>query len=369
MPVEDIEIRIKPGTPLIYEPTKGHNRWHPAIPPIAYCKPGETVLLETRDAMDGQISPSTTLPEAEKADLNLVHPLTGPVYVEGAEVGDLLEVEILDIKPDVFGYTTVSPNFGFLRDLFPDRYLVKWNIQSGVATSDQLPGIVISGEPFMGIMGVAPDYDLLERAAFREQQSLERGEFGSPPIEPEGALPRSVGFEALRTGPPRENGGNLDIKQTGIGAKVFFPVLVPGALFSAGDAHFAQGDGEVCGTAIEICASLKVRFQLHKRKAATEGISSVRFLYTEKSRSHRQYMAVTGLSLADDGTNVSESMTLAARRAIQDMIKYIGSRGYDPQQSYAICSVAMDLRLSEIVDAPNFIVTAFLPLDIFLTSQ
>ncbi|WP_404924952.1 acetamidase/formamidase family protein [Mesorhizobium sp. ORM16] len=361
-----VEMKIHPSNPLGQDTAEGHNRWHPDIGPIARCRHGDTLVIETRDALDGQVTPETTLADLETIDSNLVHPMTGPVHIEGAEPGDILEVEIVDIAPATFGYTVQSTGFGFLRDVFPDRYLVKWRLEGGFATSEQLPGIRIPADPFMGTIGVAPDRALLERANAREAASLARGEFGFPPTEPQGAVPARLGAEALRTGPPRENGGNIDIRQTGIGARLFFPVFVEGALFSTGDAHFAQGDGEVCGQGIEMRATLTARLTLHKQQAARDRLTQLRFIHTETARAtSRQYMATTGLSLDDNGTNVSESINLAARRALLGMIDYLGTRGYHSQQAYAICSATVDLRISELVDVPNAIVSAFLPLDIF----
>lgn len=362
----EIEIRIDKNVALAGDPRVGHNRWHPDIAPVARCHSGDTVIIETRCALDGQVGPETTIADMEKMDLSVIHPMTGPVYVEGAEPGDVLEVEILDITPADFGYTNQSPGFGFLRDLFPERFLVKWDLRDGYATSAQLPGIRLPADPFMGIVGVAPDMALLEKARARETAAIERGEFAYPPVDAEGAIPAELGETGLRTGPPRENGGNIDIRQTGAGARLFFPVFVPGALFSAGDAHYAQGDGEVCGQGIEMQATLKARLVLHKKGSLKGNHRQLRFTFTEPPRATaREFMATTGYSIDDDGVNVSESINLAARQALIEMIDYLGTRGYSPQQAYAICSVAVNLHISEVVDVPNAIVTAVLPLDIF----
>ena len=189
-----------------------------------------------------------------QCDLNLVHPLTGPVFVAGAAPGDLLEVEIRDMKPAAFAYTVQVPGFGFLRDAFPDPYIAKWTIKDGFAESAELPGVRIPDGSFVGVIGVAPSKELRETARRREADLAGRGGMALPP-EPQGAVPGAepIASEALRTIPPRENGGNMDIKQLSKGARLLLPVLVDGALFSVGDAHFAQGDGEACGTAIEMC--------------------------------------------------------------------------------------------------------------------
>src|SRR6266536_968749 len=150
------EVRVNWSKTLAEEPATGHNRWHPEIPPAVSCDPGDEVVLATRDAFDGQMGPSATLETVAAPNLNVVHPLTGPVYVNGAEPGDLLEVEVLEVEPDRYGYTVQVPGFGFLRDEFPDPFMVRWRNADGWATSDDLPGVRIPGAPFMGTIGLAP---------------------------------------------------------------------------------------------------------------------------------------------------------------------------------------------------------------------
>src|SRR6476659_9000286 len=152
-------IQIDRAKTLAQEPATGHNRWHPDIPPIIRIGPGDSVELPTRDAFDGQIGPRTTAEEVARADLSVVHPLTGPVYVNGAEAGDLLEVQIGEITPEPFGYTVEVPGFGFLRDEFPEPFIVHWDIKDGFASSADLPGVRIPGAPFMGVIGLAPSHE------------------------------------------------------------------------------------------------------------------------------------------------------------------------------------------------------------------
>jgi formamidase len=365
------EIRIDRTKTLSQEPSKGHNRFHPDIPPVIRCKPGDDVILETRDAFDGQFGPSATLHVVAKPDLGLVHPLTGPVYVEGAEPGDLLDIEIVDIVPDRYGYTTQTPGFGFLRDVFPEPFKVSWDIADGWATSRDLPGVRIPGAPFMGIIGLAPGHALLDATIAREQALLDRGGVVFPP-SPASAVPADpkISTRALRTFPPREQGGNTDIKQLSKGAHLLIPVDAPGALFSAGDAHFAQGDCETCGTAIEMNATLHVRFAIQRGEAARKGIRSPRFTRQDyflppEFAAPRRFYAVTGISVTRDGVDHSEDVTLAARNALLNMIDHLTERGWSRQQAYAICSVAVDLKISQLVDVPNMLVSAFLPEDIF----
>jgi len=352
------------------EPTKGHNRWHPDIPPAVEAEPGEEVVLQTRNALDGEVTSRSRARDLRTVNLNLVHPLTGPVYVSGAEPGDLLEVNILNIEPARWGFTTIIPGFGFLRDLFTEPFIVHWNISGGYAESPDLPGVRVPGAPFMGTIGVAPSRRLRQEILLREDELRRRGGAVLGP-EPNGAVPASepLASEGLRTIPPRENGGNVDIKQLTAGTRLLLPVFTQGALFSAGDAHFAQGDGESCGTAIEMDCTLHVSFQVRKGEAARRNLRFPVFerddyFTSPEMAAPRRFLAATGMCIAN-GVNESENATLAARHALLNMIQLIMERGWSREQAYCICSVAVDLKLSEIVDVPNFVVSAFLPLDIF----
>ena len=171
----------------------------------------------------------------------------------------MLDVEFLAYETADFGVTAVIPGFGFLADLFPEPYLVKWEIADGGRARRELPGVAVPGDPFAGVIGVAPSHELMEadRAA-ASRRSRDAGAPSPTPL-PETAIPPRP-QTGLRTIPPREIGGNLDIRQLVAGAALCLPVHVPGALFSVGDLHFAQGDGEVCGTAIEVAGAVTVRF-------------------------------------------------------------------------------------------------------------
>jgi formamidase len=365
-------IRIDRTKTLAEEPTTGHNRWHPDIKPLIWCDPGDEVILETRDAFDGQMGPDVSLDVVAAANLDRLHPLTGPVYINGAEPGDLLDIEILDIESDRYGYTVQVPGFGFLRDQFPEPFKVSWEISDGWATSADLPGIRVPGAPFMGTIGLSPGHDLLAATTARERALLERGGFVLPPSAAS-AIPREpeIAGHGLRTTPPREQGGNMDIKQLSKGAHLLIPIDTPGALFSAGDAHFAQGDCETCGTAIEMDATLHVRFQIRKGEAAQKGIRHPRFTRKDyylppEFAAPRRFTATTGISVTTDGVDHSEDVSLAARNALLNMIDHLSERGWTAQQAYAICSVAVDLKISQVVDVPNMLVSAFLPEDIFV---
>lgn len=371
-PQADIHIAVDRSKPLREEPEKGHNRWHPDIPPAARVDEGQVIAIETRDAFDGQITPQTTAAEVGRVDLNVVHPLTGPVYVNGAEPGDLLEVKILGVEPQPFAYTVEVPGFGFLRDLFTSPYIVHWRIEDGYATSDDLPGVRMPGAAFTGVIGVAPSHKLLGDINHRERDLHGRGGMVLLP-ETAGAVPSTaLAQEAVRTISPHETGGNVDIKQLTAGTTLRLPVYVPGALFSVGDAHFAQGDNESCGTAIEMGATFYGSFRILKGEAKKHSIRDPQFyrddyFTTPEMAAPRRFFATTGQSVHRDGRAASEDATLAARNALLNMIDYlVGERGYSRQQAYAICSVAVDLKISELVDVPNMVVSAFLPLDIFV---
>jgi formamidase len=224
----------------------------------------------------------------------------------------------------------------------------------------------------MGTIGLSPGHDLLAATTARERALLERGGFVLPPSAAS-AIPREpeIAGHGLRTTPPREQGGNMDIKQLSKGAHLLIPIDTPGALFSAGDAHFAQGDCETCGTAIEMDATLHVRFQIRKGEAAQKGIRHPRFTRKDyylppEFAAPRRFTATTGISVTTDGVDHSEDVSLAARNALLNMIDHLSERGWTAQQAYAICSVAVDLKISQVVDVPNMLVSAFLPEDIFV---
>jgi formamidase len=353
-------ISVDSSRPLSEEPGSGHNRWHPGIPPIATVRPGEEITLETRDGLDCALRRDSTVEDVAAIDLRLPHPLTGPVYVEGAEPGDVLAVEIVGLESAPFGSTCIVPGFGFLADVFTEPYLVKWSIAGGVARSDELPGVAIPADMFPGVIGVAPSLELVEKTRRREDELRDRGGAVADDA-PEVAIPSLAG-SGLRTIPPRETGGNMDVRGLVAGSTAYFPVHVPGALFSVGDLHFAQGDGESCGVAIEIAGAVTVRFGVRPG-----GGWPLRFpAYETPARPQRRCFATTGLPVTPDGRNESLDLNLATRTALLEMIAYLGhEHGLEPQQAYVLVSVAVDLRLSEIVDVPNPLVSALLPLDIF----
>ena len=200
-------------------PDTGHNRWHPDLPPALEVEPGDEIVVDCRDGIDGQITPATVDADLAGLDFNRGHPLSGPIAVRGAEPGDVLKVEILAVETDTFGSTGIFPGFGLLGDLFEEHYLVTWGLHDGVATSGRLEGVRIPADPFIGVIGVAPSHERLERFRAREAAIAEAGGVSLPP-EPGAAVPAVEPYAstALRTIPPRETGGNLDVPQARAGA-------------------------------------------------------------------------------------------------------------------------------------------------------
>jgi formamidase len=375
MPQEHV-VSIDPSKPLGEEPGTGHNRWHEAIEPVVEVDPGDTIVYETRDAFDGQLNRESTAEDVGNLDLSGVHPLTGPVFVKGAEPGDLLEVKLVAVEADPWeqwGYTVEVPGFGFLRDEFPEPYIVHWRLHGNeYAESEQLPGVRIRCNPHPGVLGLAPSAELRQRATERESALAERGGFALLP-DPGGAVPtdEAIAREGLRTIPPRETAGNIDIKQLSPGTTVLLPVYAEGGLVSTGDVHYAQGDCEACGTAIEVRTRVHLRFGIRKGEAERRGIQDLQYFRDDYFTSPelaapRRFFATTGIGVHKDGTNESEDLSLSAKNALLNMIEHLKTRGFDRQQAYALCSVAVDLRISQVVDVPNLLVSALLPLDIFM---
>src|ERR1700730_16078831 len=362
--------RIDRQKRLAAEPGCGHNRFHPDIAPIVEIGEGEEVALETRDALDGQLKPGTTVADFPSLDVDAVHPLTGPVFVKGATPGDILEIEFPDIIAHPAAFSAIMPGLGFLRDVMTEPFLVHWQIRDGWATSADIPGVRIPGAPFMGVSGVAPSAAKLTEWTAREQRVIDKGGLAFPP-DPAGAVPAGpCGIAGLRTLPPRENGGNFDVKQLTKGAKLFLPVFKEGGLFSTGDGHFAQGDGEVCVTAVEMGATAVVRFKVHKglanrRKFTAPVFSRTSYFIDPHYAAPERFLGVMGMPINQAGEIEGETLTLPCRNAVLNMMELLQEHGFSREQAYVICSVAVDLRISNVVDVPNYVVSALLPEAIF----
>ena len=290
---------------------------------------------------------------------SLAHPLTGPLEVRGAEPGDALEIEILAYETDDFGWTAMWPGSGWLGDLFDRPFLARWELDGRHARSEQVPGVAVPAGAFAGVIGVAPSRELFDRVRAREAALAATGATFEQPT-PELAVPREAA-DGLRTFPPRENGGNMDIRDLVVGAKLWLPVFVPGARLSIGDLHFAQGDGEVCISAIETGGTATLRVDVVR-----DG-SPLRFPRWESPpRPGRRCFATTGIPLDDHGRNADRDLNLATRRALIELLDWLThTHGLTREAAYVLMSVAAELRISEVVDAPNALVSAALPLDVF----
>ncbi len=332
-----------------------HNRWHPEIPPVATVGPGDVVTLETRDGLDGQLTLESSHTDCDAPDLGTAHPLTGPLFVDGAEPGDVLEIELVDYETPSFGINCVIPGFGFLSDVFTDGYLVPWELDGTHARSRELPGIAVPACVHAGVIGVAPSHALMEEQRSREERIRAAGGPVADSL-PGSAVP-ALAASGLRTIPPRETGGNLDIRRLVAGSTLLLPVHVSGALLSLGDVHFAQGDGEVCGTGIEIEAAVTIRLGVSKAPRWTPRFPA----YLTPAQPGRACFATTGIP-EEHGMDP----TAAARAALLAMIDWLESEhGLSRPAAYCLCSACVDLHLSQIVDVPYPLVSALCPLDIF----
>jgi acetamidase/formamidase len=293
-----------------------HSRWNRALKPRLSIASGDTVHLECLDSTGAQVHPAMTLPEYLTIDRNRIHALTGPIFVDSAEPGDVLQVDVREVAHKGWGWSSVVTGLGFLKDRFADPYLFLWQLEGSVSRS--LAPAVVPLRPFCGVMGVA---------------RAEDGEF--------------------RTRPPGPFGGNMDVRELSDGATLYLPVLIPGALFSAGDAHAAQGDGEVCINGIECPADVTLRFSLHKnRPLAGPLIETPAPGKQEREADEGSWIVVESAADAAD----------AARAATSRMIDFLVEQwGFSEVHAYLLCSVAMYLRLSQVVNEPMFTVSAAVP--------
>ena len=300
-----------------------HKEWNNAIPPRLEIAPGDTVVFDTRDAADGYYSRASTHADVIGRGPFRGHPLTGPVRVRGARPGHTLVLDVLDVRPALdWGWTAIRPGRGLLPEAdFAKPYLNIWDLSDGTHAR-MGRAVAVPIEAFPGVMGVALD-------------------------EPGGHS----------TMPPRRNGGNMDIRQLAAGSTLFLPVLVDGALLSVGDAHAAQGDGEVCITAVEMSARVTLRIGLDAKRRVAE--PRLRTTNPPSGNGRRgPWIATTA-----HGPDLFASAQQAIRYLIEQIVE---EHGLSREQAYIVCSVAADLKISEIVDAPNWIVSAFLPESIFL---
>jgi formamidase len=372
----------------------GHNRWHPDIPPVASVRPGSEFRVECREWTDAQLGNNDSANDVRDVDLSVCHMLSGPIEVQGAEPGDLLVVDILDLGPvpqetgpapgQGWGYTGVfakANGGGFLTDWFPDSLKAIWDFHGQEATSRHLPGIRYTGITHPGLFGTAPSAELLARWNERERALIATDPDRVPPL----ALPpledgtlagrltgselQQVAREGARTVPARENGGNHDIKNFTRGSRVFYPVHVPGAKLSGGDLHFSQGDGEItfCG-AIEMGGFIDFGVDLIKGGMETYGVSTNPiFLPGRVEPRYSEFISFIGISVEHEtNTNRYMNATLAYKRACLNAIEYLKTFGYSAEQAYLLLgSAPIEGRISGIVDIPNACCSLYLPTAIF----
>jgi len=380
--------------PFTQQKYTGHNRWHPDIPPNVTVRPDTTFRVHCREWFDGAIHNDDSAEDVRDAPLNNVHVLSGPFAIEGAQPGDLLVVDIVDVGPipqedsgplagQGWGYTGIfatQNGGGFLTEQFPDAYKVIWDFRGQMATSRHVPGVSFTGIVHPGLMGTAPSNELLARWNAREQALIDTDPDRVPPLalppNPDSAILGTltgsefdrVAGEAARTAPPRENGGNQDIKNFTKGTRVFYPVFVDGAKLSMGDLHFSQGDGEItfCG-AIEMGGFIDLHVDLIKGGMETYGVSeNAIFMPGNTDPHYSQWLAFSGTSVTLDGTQRYLDSHLSYQRACLHAIDYLTKFGWSPVQAYMILGAApIEGRLSGVVDIPNSCSTVYIPTAIF----
>ncbi|KAI0350746.1 Formamidase [Trametes cingulata] len=311
-----------------------HLAWDNSIPPVLRVASGDTITFDCLDASNGQITPTSTSASLATLVFAQLDQVNGPVFVEGATPGDTLQVDVLDVRTAKWGWSALIPGFGLLADEYPNPVVKIWalhinetddgeNGEYGYAWFDEEKGIRIPLRPFAGEMGVAP------------------GKPGAP-----------------STIPPYATGGNVDTRHLSKGTTLYLPVEVEGALFSIGDGHAAQGDGEVCGTAIETPMNVTVRLTVLKDKSY---VKTPHFVAHSPHGRDEEFYCTTG---------VDSDIREATRSAVRHMIEFLhAEKGLKREDAYILCSVAGDLRMHEVVDMPNYVIGMMMPKSIFTKRQ
>ena len=303
-----------------------HLKWSKKIPPVLTVPSGTEIDFNLRDGFNNLITPSTTVADIPGLDFSQTDPAFGPVAIEGAQPGDVLRVDILELTPGAYGWTAIFPNFGLLCDEFPEPQLKIWDLRTiNKGYAEFKDGIRVPTQPFLGVMGLAPPTD-----------------------------------EELSTIPPYDWGGNIDCKHVTVGASLFLPVQTAGALFSCGDGHATQGDGEVCGTAIETAMTAKLRLTLEKNKP---WVKSPHFFTSPEAKTRaaidrgQEYAAL----------GIDPDLREASRKALRGTIAWlVAEKGLTREEAYMLCSVAGDLRVVQAVDMPHYGVACAIPLSVFV---
>jgi formamidase len=381
--------------PMDQQELPGHNRWHPDIPAVVSVNPGEVFRIECKDWTDGQIKDNDSPDDVRDVDLTVVHVLSGPIWVNGAEPGDILVVDLLDIgalQGDEWGFTGIfdkKNGGGFLTDHYPDPAKAIWDFQGIYTSSRHIPGVKFAGITHPGLIGCAPSHELLATWNKRESElqatqgdvrTYGTGLAGDIPVL--AALPNPtnamlgklapsdferVAAEAARTVPPREHGGNCDIKNLSRGTRIYFPVYVEGAKLSMGDIHFSQGDGEIsfCG-AIEMSGFIDLHVDIIKGGVEKYGMVNPIFKPGPVEPRYSEYLVFEGISVDEFGKQYFMDVHIAYRRACLNAIEYLKKFGFTGEQAYLLLSCApIEGRVSGIVDVPNACCTIAIPTEIF----
>ncbi len=368
-----------------YDNDKIHNRWHPDIPMVETVKPGDDFIIECYDWTGGQIANNDDAADVRDVDLGQVHFLSGPVAVEGAEPGDLLVVDILDIGTfddsqwGFNGFFSKQNGGGFLTEHFPEAQKSIWDFKGMFTSSRHVPGVEFAGLIHPGLIGCLPSKEMLEEWNTREKALFDTAPESTPPLATlpdaetahmgrlQGDERAAAAAEGARTVPPREHGGNCDIKDLSRGSKIYFPVYVNGGGLSVGDLHFSQGDGEItfCG-AIEMAGWIHMRVNLVKDGMSKYAIKNPIFKPSPITPKYDDYLIFEGISVDESGKQHYLDVHIAYRQACLNAINYLEKFGYSRAQAYAILGTApVQGHISGVVDIPNACATLWLPTDIF----
>ncbi|KAK9324469.1 Acetamidase/Formamidase [Lipomyces orientalis] len=367
-----------------------HTRWHPEIPFYCKVKPGEVFKVECFDSSGGQVFNTDDADDIKNVNPMGIHCLSGPIEVEGAEPGDLLIVEIQDVQPfpdEPWGYTAImdpAKSSAFLGDIYPNMQKAIWDFNGIFASSRHIPHVKFPGFIHPGIIGTLPSYEMMNIWKERESKLVDfHASINTPHTvaalpNPDGAyagqdvsaeLAKKIAEEGVRTVPPREHGGNIDIKNLSRGAKAYLPVYVKGAGFSVGDIHFSEGDGEIsfCG-AIEMHGIITLKLGLIKNGMKDLSIYNPVFLPgpVEAHYGPSRYLTFQGISVDESGKQHFLDAKVAFRQAVLNAIEYLKKFGYSGEQAYLLLSAApVETHISSIVDIPNSCVSYSIPADIF----
>jgi formamidase len=371
------------GSP--YDNDMIHNRWHPDIPMVAMVRPGDDFIVECYDWTGGFIKNDESAADVRDVDLTTVHFLSGPIGVRGAEPGDLLVVDILDIGAfstsqwGFNGFFSKKNGGGFLTEHFPLAQKSIWDISGLYTSSRHVPRVRFAGLVHPGLIGCLPSKAMLETWNAREQALMDTNPkrvppLANPPWVPTAHMGRLTGeagkkaaAKGARTVPPREHGGNCDIKDLSRGSQVFFPVYVKDAGLSLGDLHFSQGDGEItfCG-AIEMAGWAHLKVAIIKDGMAKYGFRNPIFKPSPITPNYKDYLIFEGISVDEGGKQHYLDVHIAYRQACLNAISYLTKFGYSPAQAYTILGVApVQGHISGVVDIPNACATLYLPTEIF----